>query len=80
MAGSKPYYTRCDSCGKRRDWDTTRLVAYRAAGTVRGPWLCERLCADCEQWYREAGHWAVRLLEPLEKSYRGVVLGQRRFV
>jgi len=46
----------------------------------QGPWLCERLCPSCCAWYRDAGHWTVRLLEPVEQVYRGVVMGQRRML
>lgn len=56
------------------------MVAYRAALSRQGPWLAERLCGECETWYRNADHWVVRLLEPEAQVYRGVVMGQRHLV
>lgn len=70
--GSKPPYHRCDGCGKRRA--RTELYAYRASGVRHGPWLAERLCEPCVAWYRDCGIWSVRVLEPFEQPFRGVVM------
>lgn len=73
-------YVRCDSCGKRKKVDTLTLVAYRAASSRHGPWLAERLCVGCLRWYQSVGYWTTRLLEPSERSIRGIVYGQRSLV
>jgi len=71
-------YSRCDSCGKSKKAQVLNLIAYRAVTSRQGPWLVERLCPACAEWYRDAGHWTTRLLEPMERVYRGVAWGHRR--
>lgn len=71
--GSSVGYGRCDGCGKRRLRTEMHYIAYRASVSRSGPWLAERLCTRCRQWYMDCGIWSVRLLEMHEQVERGLV-------
>jgi len=62
-----PKSTRsCESCGNGTGRNT-RLVAYRAIESSSGPWLVERLCRRCRDWYRALGHWNLKPVYPLKQ-------------